>query len=160
MTSLWRNSWFLGYITKKKNSEAKGNLTVKDCDPCGALLYRIYLYCLRLKKRNNLFPIFSRFFTLPYIHGFLIFIIYACTSLASHFVPLQASPAVLLGRFAPLGFMLAFSVASLPHALCFALAFSGALLLWALHLRSRPLCCFELPATRSNLACFAHELFW
>ena len=39
------------------------------------------------------------------------------TSLASHFEPHRASPAGLLGCFAPSGFALAFSVASLPQAL-------------------------------------------
>ena len=36
MTSLWRNSWFLG------NSE-KGENWLKDCDPCGAVLFT-YLF--------------------------------------------------------------------------------------------------------------------
>ena len=56
------------------------------------------------------------FFHCPYI--------YILTSLAGHFVPLQASPAGLLGHFAPWGLALAFTVASLPQTSCFALAFS------------------------------------
>ena len=42
-------------------------------------------------------------------------------------------PAHQLGRFAPSGFALAFSVASLPQALCFAFAFSVASLPRALY---------------------------
>ena len=86
-----------------------------------------------------------------HIHGCFVFIIY--TSLVSHFVPFKVSPAGLLGRFAPLGFTLAFTVVSLPRALCFALAFSVAWLLQALC--SQSLCSIKLSATRSNLPRFA-----
>ena len=46
-------------------------------------------------------------------------------------MPLQASPAGLLGRFAPSSFALPFSAALLPQASCFALALSVPLLLRA-----------------------------
>ena len=64
----------------------------------------------------------------PFCEAFIL----CYTILANHFMPLQASSAGLLCHFAPSSFVLAFSVAFLPHALCFALAFSVALLPWAL----------------------------
>ena len=61
-------------------------------------------------------------------------------------MPLQASPARLSGRFPSVGFALAFSVALLPRASCFALAFSMLrfLGLHALHSCSRSLQSLEL----------------
>ena len=87
------------------------------------------------------------------------------SSLASHFVPLQASPAWLLGRFAPSGFALAFWITLLPWASyfalafwiaslllasCVALAFSVALLPQAMCSHSRWLCNLELRTLGSN----------
>ena len=56
------------------------------------------------------------------------------TSLASHFVPLQANPARLLGRFAPMGFVLHTRILSHFAPSGFALSISVALLPRALRL--------------------------
>ena len=73
-------------------------------------------------------------------------------------MPLHASPAGLLGRFAPSNFALAVSVALLLEALCFALAFSVASLARASCLALAFSDALLPGALRSHLACFARAL--
>ena len=84
---------------------------------------------------------------------FLSHPLFIFTSLVSHFVPFQAGPAGLLSRFAPSSFALAFWVALLLLASCF--AFSVALFSQASRCAFACFVPLHFVALRSHLARFA-----